>query len=141
MPLTVPAESAQNTLIYLATVDSPATFGQPIARLGNIAATTSTKVVEVSNQTSPWVRRLATLHDGGLVTVPLFWLPSDAGDAALIAVFAQTPPQLHAYMIEWPDGVMWHFNAYITKWSPKSPIGGALTADLEFAIDGTVQFT
>ena len=141
MPLTVPAIAANNTLLYLATVDSPATFGSAIARLGDLSATNSVKTVDVSNQGSGWIRRLATIHDGGTVTVPLFWEPDQTTDAALIAVYAATPPALHAYMITWPDGVDWHFNAYITKWTVKAPVEGALTADLEFTIDGTVAFT
>lgn len=139
--LLVPAEAANGTLLYLATVDSPATFGSPVARLGDISATNSVKTVDVSNQGSGWIRRLATIHDGGTVTAPLFWEPSQVSDTALIAVYAATPPQLHAYQITWPDGTMWHFNAFITKWTVKAPVEGALSADLEFTIDGTVAFT
>lgn len=137
--LPVPAEAANGTLLFLGSNASPSVFTTYIARLGDLATTSSVKTVDVSNQQSNWIRKLATMHDGGTVTVPLFWLPSDAGDEALIAVYATTPPVLRSYQIEWPDGKQWLFNAYITKWSVKAPVQGALTADLEFTIDGIVQ--
>lgn len=137
--LNVPAEAANGTLLYLGSDASPSIFTDFIARLGDIATSQSVKTVDVSNQQQNWIRKLATMHDGGTVTVPLFWLPSDADDQALIDVYATTPPVLRSYKLEWPDGKAWFFNAYITKWAAKAPVQGALTADLEFTIDGVVQ--
>lgn len=137
--LSVPAEAANNTLLYLGSDESPSMFTDFIARLGDIATSSNVKTVDVSNQQSNWIQKLATMHDGGTVTVPLFWLPSDADDQALIDVYAQTPPVLRSYQLVWPDGKPWFFNAYITKWAVKAPVQGALTADLEFTISGVVQ--
>jgi hypothetical protein len=137
--LNVPAEAGNGTLLYLGSDASPSVFSDFIARLGDITTSQSVKTVDVSNQQSNWIRRLATIHDGGTVTVPLFWMPNDAGDEALIAVYAEAPPVLRSYQLVWPDGTPWFFNAYITKWAAKAPVEGALTADLEFTIDGEVQ--
>lgn len=135
--LPVPAIGGNDTLLFLGSDASPSIFTTFIARLGDISTTTSRKTVDVSNQQSNWVRKLATIRDGGTVTVPLFWLPADAGDQALIDVFATE--NLRSYQLQWPDGKSWFFNAYITKWAAKAPVEGALTADLEFTIDGIVQ--
>lgn len=137
--LNVPAEAGNGTLLYLGSDASPSVFSDFIARLGDITTSQSVKTVDVSNQQSNWIRRLATIHDGGTVTVPLFWMPDDPGDEALIAVYAEAPPVLRSYQLLWPDGTPWFFNAYITKWAAKAPVEGALTADLEFTIDGEVQ--
>lgn len=136
-PLPVPAIGGNNTLLFLGSPASPSIFLDFIARLGDIASSTSVKTVDVSNQNTAWVRKLATIADGGTVTVPLFWLPSDTDDQALIDVFVAK--QLRSYQLQWPDGKSWFFNAYITKWATKAPVEGALTADLEFTIDGIVQ--
>lgn len=135
--LPVPAIGGNDTLLFLGSDASPSIFTTFIARLGDISTTTSRKTVDVSNQQSNWVRKLATIRDGGTVTVPLFWLPADADDQALIDVFATE--NLRSYQLQWPDGKSWFFNAYITKWAAKAPVEGALTADLEFTIDGIVQ--
>lgn len=137
--LSVPAEAANGTLLFLGSDASPSVFTDYIARLGDISTTQNVKTVDVSNQQSNWIRKLATMHDGGTVSVPLFWLPSDPSDKALITVYATTPPVLRSYKIEWPDGQPWFFNAYITKWAVKAPVQGALVAELEFTIDGVVQ--
>lgn len=137
--LPVPAEAGNGTLLFLGSAASPSIFTTFLARLGDITTSQSVKTVDVSNQQSNWIRKLATIHDGGTITVPLFWLPNDAGDEALIAVYAQAPPVLRSYKLEWPDGTPWFFNAYITKWAAKAPVEGALTADLEFTVDGIVQ--
>lgn len=136
--LPVPAEAGNGTLLYLGTDASPSVFTDFIARLGDITTSQSVKTVDVSNQQSNWIQRLATIHDGGTVTVPLFWLPSDADDQALIDVYAEAPPVLRSYRLVWPDGQPWFFVAYITKWAAKAPVEGALTADLEFTVSGEV---
>lgn len=134
----VPAEAGNNTLLFLGSNVSPSVFTTFLARLGDITTTQSVKTVDVTNQQANWTRKLATIHDGGTVSVPLYWLPSDTGDQALIAVYATTPPALRAYQLQWPDGHSWFFNAYISKWAVKAPVQGALTAELEFTIDGIV---
>jgi hypothetical protein len=138
-PLPVPAEAANNTQLFLGTDVSPSVFSIFIARIGDIATNQSVKTVDVSNQQSNWIRKLATMHDGGTVTFPLFWLPGEAEDQDLADVYASTPPKLRSYMLQWPDGKQWFFNAYFTKWAAKAPVQGALTADLELTIDGVVQ--
>lgn len=137
--LPVPALAAANTLLFLGSDASPSVFTSHFSRLGDInGPNTSVTVVDVSNQESLARRKLATLLDSGVLTANLFWIPSNAQDAALFAVYQTAPPVLRSYQLEWPDGEIWLFNAYITKFSPASKIAGALVSAIEFTIDDQI---
>lgn len=138
--LTVPAEAAADTLLYLGTDASPSVFTSFIGRLGDISGpNTSVAIVDVSNQESKARRKLGTLLDSGTVTANLYWVPSDAQDASLFDIYRSTPPVLRSYQMVWPDGVTWLFAAYISKWSPASKIADALRTAIEFTIDGEIE--
>ena len=60
------------------------------------------------------------------------------GFAMLQPVFERG--DLRAYALRYNDaaGTTKFFNAYISKFSEKSPVAGVLSADIELTIDGTI---
>ena len=140
MPLTVPAFASQNTLLYLGSDASPSVFTTYIGRLGNIdGPNSSIAVVDVSNQESGARRKLATLKDEGQITANLFWEPSQTEDEALYTLFATVPPPLRSWQIQWPDGTLWLFNGYLSKFAPKADIAKELNAAITIDIDDVIQ--
>ncbi len=137
--LNVPALASARTLLSLGTDASPSVFTAFLARLGDISGpNTSVAIVDVSNQESVARRKLATLLDSGTVSANLYWEPDSTQDAALFAVYQTAPPELRSWQIEWPDGQLWLFNAYLSKFSPSSKIAGALVSSIELTIDGEI---
>ena len=137
--LNVPAIASARTLLYLGTNASPSVFTAFLARLGDVTGPgTSVAIVDVSNQESVARRKLATLLDSGSVTANLYWEPTSVQDDALFAVYQTAPPELRSWQIQWPDGQLWLFNAYLSKFSPSSKIAGALMSSLELTIDGQI---
>lgn len=137
--LSVPAIASANTLLFLGTDASPSVFTTHFSRLGDITGpNTSVAIVDVSNQESVARRKLATLLDSGSLTANLYWEPTNVQDEELFTIYQTAPPVLRSYQVQWPDGQVWLFNAYISKFSPSSKIAGALVSAIEFTIDGQI---
>ena len=140
--LAVPAIASAQTQLYLGTDASPSVFTSPLGRLGNIdGPNSSAAVVDVSNQTSTRRRKLATLVDSGQLTAILYWEPSQTEDQQLYDLFAEAPPVLRSWQIIWPDGTIWLFNAYLTKFAPKADIAKELNAAITLDIDDDIAVT
>jgi hypothetical protein len=45
---------------------------------------------------------------------------------------------LRSWKIVWPDGMIWLFAAWLTKFSATSKVGDALESSLELDIDGQI---
>ena len=137
--LPVPALAAAQTLLFLGTDASPSVFTAHFSRIGDVnGPSTSVAVVDVSNQESVARRKLATLLDSGMVTFNLYWEPESVQDQALFAVYQTAPPVLRSYKIQWPDGQVWLFAGYLTKFAPASKIAGALVSACEIVIDNQI---
>lgn len=137
--LPVPAIASARTLLYLGTDASPSVFSDFIARLGNVKGpNTSMAIVDVSNQESVARRKLATLLDSGVLTADLYWEPTSTQDEDLFDLYTQAPPVLRSWQVVWPDGQIWQFAAYLSKWQPDSAIAGALKTAIELTLDGQI---
>ena len=137
---------AINTYLYLGTAVSPVTFGSPIANVGDYNGPSMSKsVVDVTSHsaTVPWRQKVTTLIDGGDISLPLYFIPSDSDMTALLTVFATNGASgIRAFKLAFSDGVTtWHFSASISKWTMKEPVAGVVVADVTFSITGAVQFS
>ena len=142
-PIALPAI---NTYLYLGTTASPPVYSTPIANVGDYTGPGMSKaVVDVTSHsnTVPWREKITTLIDGGDLTLPLYFIPSDTGHQALLAVFATNGfSGIRWFQLAFSDGTSeWHFQASISKWSTKEPVAGVVTADVTFTITGQVLFT
>ena len=134
----MPADASADTLLFLGTDASPSVFSSFLARVGDIASTSSIAVVDVSNQNSVARRKLATLLDSGNITFNLYWQPTSVQDEALLALYHTAPPVLRSWEIQWPDGQQWFFAAYLTKFAPAAKIADALRSACELTIDNQI---
>lgn len=118
-----------------------AAAGTPIERVTNIGTPDPTlATVETTTHDSPgaWVRRTATLWDGGTFTVSGYWKPELVGQQAVRAhKDAMDSRQMY---IDYADGWGLTFYAICKKAKPgDAPVDGVLTMELEFELDGEVE--
>lgn len=140
--LVLPAQASQGTALFLGADTSPATFSTPLGRIGNIDFNgISVDVVDVSNQTSHAHRMLGTLLKPGDMNFVLYWIPDSVQDQQLFELILTYPPPLRSWQVQWPDGTIWQFNAYLTKFPPKADIGKALEAACTLTIDDQIYVT
>ena len=138
-PLTLPAIASAKTRLYLGGPDSPPTYVFQ-GRLGDIKWNgVSIDMVDVSNQESDAHRMLGTLLKTGDMTAKLFWEPSSAQDMALFAIVLTAPPALQQWALEWPDGTIWAYNAYLSKFAPDATIAKELSAALTLSVDDSIS--
>lgn len=137
---------AEPIVLALASLDSPPVYTE-IANLGDITGPgRSYTVQDVSAHGHRARRKITTLLDEGVLSVPVWFIPgadvepthTDATNG-LQAIFERG--DLRAYALYYRDtpGTAKFFNAYISKLSEKSPVAGVLSADAEFSIDDTVK--
>ena len=136
---------AEPIVLALSTLGSPTNYVD-IANLGDIAGPSrSYTVQDVSAHGARARRKITTLLDEGVVAAPLWFIPgadlepthTNATDG-LQAIFERG--DLRAWALKYNDslGTVKFFNAYISKFSEKSPVAGVLSADVEFVIDGEI---
>ena len=136
-PLIVPAYAAANTLLFLGTEASPSVFTSNLDRIGDIKLNgVSLDMVDVSNQESTAHRVLGTLKKLGDLTFNYYWEPDQAQDQELFAVYEAG--QLRSWQLQWPNGTLWLFNAYLSKFAPDASIAKALMAPSTLSVDGDV---
>lgn len=81
---------------------------------------------------------LGTLLKTGDMTAKLFWEPAQAEDLALFAIVITSPPPLEQWVVEWPDGTVWAFNGYLSKFAPDASIAKELSAAITISVDGSI---
>src|SRR5580704_5171595 len=133
--LVLPAISSFDTQLLWGGPTSPPSY-QLIGRLGDIKFNgVAIDMVDVSNQTSTAHRMLGTLLKTGALTANHYWEPMSTQDQALFGIIITAPPALQQWEVIWPDGTIWTFNGYLSKWTPDASIGKALVAAIEITID------
>ena len=137
---------AEPIVLALASLDSPPVYTE-IANLGDITGPgRSYTVQDVSAHGHRARRKITTLLDEGVLAAPLWFIPgaglepthTDATNG-LQPIFERG--DLRAFALYYRDtaGTAKFFNAFISKFSEKSPVAGVLSADVEFSIDDTVS--
>ena len=136
--LNVPALASAHTKLYLGGATSPPSYVFQF-RMGDIKFNgVSIDMVDVSNQESTAHRMLGTLLKTGDMTAKLFWEPAQAEDLALFAIVITSPPPLEQWVVEWPDGTVWAFNGYLSKFAPDASIAKELSAAITISVDGSI---
>jgi hypothetical protein len=136
---------AEPIVLSIATLASPSVY-LDIANLGDITGPSSSYTVsDVSAHGHRARRKITTLLDSGSVAAPMFFIPA-AGqvpthtdvDNGLRAIFERG--DLRSFSLRYRDtpGTARFFNAFVSKFSEKSPVAGVLTADVELMIDDVV---
>jgi hypothetical protein len=140
--LALPAISSFNSQLWLGGPTSPPTYVLQ-ARIGNIKfGGIAIDIVDVSNQTSPAHRKLATLLNPGDMTFDLYLEPASAQDVILFDLVLAGPPVLQQWKVvaaAGTDGTAYLFNGYLAKFPIDASIGKALMAPgCSIAIDGAL---
>ena len=152
------AVPAIGTLLQIGNGASPEVF-YSIANIGDISGpSTSAAVVDVTSHTStsaPWRLKIPTLLDPGEITLPLYidpasGAPATAGNfwganftAGLGRLFANRgngPGVPYNVKIVYIDGTVDEFQAFVTKYSRKSPVAGVYTGDVTLTLTGVPSF-
>ena len=148
------------TLLQVGNGASPEVFNS-IANIGDITGPgTQAAVVDVTSHTAasaPWRQKITTLLDPGVITFPLYFIPSSgaagglgnyeghnfaSGLGRLFANRGLTPGVPYNWKLVFPDGIptTYEFQAFISKFNIKNPVAGVATADLELTITGIPSF-
>lgn len=96
--------------------------------------------VDATHMKSPggWREFLFALKDAGEVSVEIQSKPSSTAYQALVADFDNDDPE--AYVIEFPDGSSWSFNAGITGMETSDPLDDKITTTATFKVTGAPTF-
>lgn len=137
---------AEPIVLALASLASPTTYVD-VANLGDINGPSSSYTVQdVSAHGHRARRKITTLLDSGTLAAPLFFIPGSGLEPThtnhtdgIQAIFERG--DLRAWSLRYRDSLdtAKFFNAFVSKFSEKSPVAGVLTADVELAIDDTIK--
>jgi len=103
--------------------------------------TQETEDVTTHDQATPWREKIGTLLDAGDVTLELVFDPGDTTHAALLAQMVGRTSEAFDLKINDTNKTMWSFDAFVTKFSPKEPVDGALTASCSITITGEITLS
>lgn len=133
---------ALGTLLKMGDGASPENFTS-IAHIGDIQApAVKLDTVDVSSHSSTWVERVATLLDGGDVTLSINYDPGEAThkNAAGGLEYTMLNKTLRNWKIVLPDvaASVISFAAFVTDFQVEAPVKGKLSAKLKLTISGAV---
>lgn len=99
---------------------------------------------EITNQSSPnaYKEWIVTLLDGGAVTFDCVYVPGDASQGSLTGVLSFLQARgLRSWTITPPTPYTANtiaFDAIVTKWAPKMPVGKHATISIELYVTGPI---
>lgn len=118
--------------------------GTAIAQVGDIEGPDlSTDTDEITNHDSPdgVEEFIPTIKRTGEVTFPLVFNGAETShDDHDGVIKAWEDRSLDAYILTYPDGSAWHFDAYVTGVSMSAPVDGHLAADVTLRPSGAPEF-
>lgn len=103
----------------------------------------STDTSEITNHSSPGAVEefIATIKRTGEISFPLVFNPADPshdGDTGLLSAWGAR--SMDEYVMTYPDGSAWTFNAYCTGFEMGAPVNGFLAADITLRPSGEPDF-
>lgn len=124
-------------------------FGTTLARGDGAGSETFTAIANITNIVPPnlsrdtidvtahdstegWKEFIATLKDGGEVSIDVNYDPSEHD--TLVADFADT--EARNYQITFPDTSVWSLAAWMTGFAPTAPYDDKLAARITFKVTG-----
>jgi hypothetical protein len=115
--------------------------GVPVTQIQDISGPDlSTDTDEITNHSSPGQVEefIATIKRTGQITFPLVYDPANAGHQALYA--AWSAKTLDEYVLTYPDGSTWTFDAYCIGFGNNAPVAGHLGGDVVLRPSGEPIF-
>lgn len=116
--------------------------GVPIGQIQDIdGPNLSTDTDEITNHDSPdgVEEFMATIKRTGEITFPLVFNPGNATHSALKT--AWDDKTLDPYVMTYPDGSTWEFDAYCIGLSMTAPVAGHLAANVTLRPSGSPDWT
>lgn len=152
--MSVQAIAVQGLQIQISSNASPEAFST-IVNVSKMSMTTKAKVVDVSNVTNLFNRKLPTLIDAGDLTVDIFWVMEEPthrnsvgsptvsdGLRYLLVARPGGQPIRADFQLIYPDGnnSTDAFGGYVTSFQTSGNVGDVFHATVMIAIDNTPSF-
>ena len=96
----------------------------------------SGQVIDVTNLSSDAIEKIMGLPDEGQLSFEMNYVPENAQHAALRA--ARAAQSIQSIQIEFPDGTVWTFNAYVTNFTVSGGVNAPIKASITLEITGSV---
>ena len=118
-----------------------------IAEVSNISGPSlSLEMIEVTNHSSTagWKERIGGLLDGGEVSFDVNFIPTNATQSYSAGLVKDMVGRTKRnFKIVFPDGstTTWTFAAFVSKFQPKAPVNGQLSASVSLMITGQPTLT
>lgn len=144
---TLIAQPAINTIIQYGDGASPQVW-TTIGRVGDVGVGMSGTVVDVTamDNDGPWSQSIVTILNGGPITIPVFYLPNDAGHEAVLTLFedrglAGVAGDPIPFRIVWPTtpAHYFRFSGFFSDFTIKAAVKGILTADLKIVVSSSMN--
>jgi predicted secreted protein len=116
--------------------------GSPVGQIQDVdGPNLSTDTDEITNHDSPGgvEEFIATIKRTGEVTFPVVFDPGAASHAAVVT--AWSAKTLDAWVLTYPDGSTWEFDAYTIGVGMTAPVAGHLAANVTLRPSGEPTWT
>ncbi len=140
-----PAIAVEGLLLQVGNASSPETM-QTIANATDLSLPIMTDVVDVTNVSDSWKRRIPTLHDMGKISFKIFWVMEEVthrnsvngGSVGAGLRYLLVNSLLRDFAFVYPDGnnSTDAFPAYVTSFSITGKVGGVFEAAVELSNSG-----
>lgn len=131
------------SLAFLTSGSDGAEVFTTVAEVTNVSAPgLSLDTVDATHMTSTgaWREYIATLKDGGEVSIDMNFAPEDTTHTNLIADLNNRT--LRNFQIVWPNtaATTWRFSAFVTSFEPSAPVDDKVSASVGFKLSGVPVF-
>lgn len=140
-----PALAVEGLLLQVGNAASPESM-QVIANATDFSEPVMTDVVDVTNVSDAWKRRIPTLHDMGKISFKIFWIPEEVthrnsvngGSVGAGLRYLLINSLLRDFAFTYPDGNSSTdaFPAYVTSFAITGKVGGVFEAAVELSNSG-----
>jgi len=139
--MTTAAISSFGTLLKKGDGGTPETFTTIAEVLDVSGPELGLDTEEATNQgsTGGWEEHIGSILRSGLVTFSVQYVPTGATHNATTGLIADMVNRTRRnFQLVFPNGVSttWSFAALVTKFAPKAPVKGKLTADVTLKLTG-----
>lgn len=141
---------AQHTVLLVLNGASPPVY-EVVANIGDWqpAPLSATEVDVSSHSTSEWDQWVVTILSAGVVTMPLFFIPSDPGHQAFFTLFADRgsggdsdPGVPIDFRVDFPDAAetTYKYQGFIKEFKIEAPVKGVIKASISIRLTGEPDF-
>ena len=143
-----PALGAIGTAVWYGDGASPETWTQITNQSSLTGLTMSGAVVDVTNNntTAPWRKKVVTLLDPGDISFDMYFIASDVGHKAILALFttrglltAQTPIPFRIVFAD-AAATTWYVSGFVSKFSMLAAVADVVKAQVVITMTGAPTF-